>query len=119
MATNPTVDLGLPTAGSRDRAASPTQAAELLVVLAEAEAAIWATAFYGGLRRGEIQALRVQDVDFEANTIRVERGWDAKEGPIEPKSRAGRRAVFMLEALQTFLERSTVAIPRRCSSAHG
>jgi integrase len=104
VATNPTVDLSLSTAGRRDRAASPAEAAELLQVLPETEAATWATAFYAGLRRGEIQALRIQDVDFEGGTIRVERGWDAVEGPIEPKSRAGRRVVFMLDALQPYLE---------------
>jgi integrase len=104
VATNPTTDLALPTSGRRDRAASPAQTRELLDVLAEAEAAIWATAFYAGLRRGEIQALRVQDVDFDAGVIRVERGWDAVEGPIAPKSHAGRRVVFILDALQPFLE---------------
>jgi integrase len=101
---NPTLDLGLPTSGRRDRAATPAQASELLSVLPEFEGALWATAFYAGLRRGEIQALRVGDVDFEANTISVERGWDAVEGPIAPKSTAGRRTVFMLEALRPYLE---------------
>jgi integrase len=105
VATNPTTDLGLPTAGRRDRAATPAQAAELLHTLEVGEAAIWATAFYAGLRRGEIQALRVRDVDFDAGTLRVERGWDPKEGPIAPKSVAGRRVVFMLvEALRPYLE---------------
>ena len=101
---NPATDLELPTAGTRDRAARPVQVAELLDTLDDGEAAIWATAFYAGLRRGEIQALRVQDVDFDTETIRVERGWDAKEGPIAPKSHAGTRAVFMLEALRSYLE---------------
>jgi integrase len=104
VATNPTIDLGLPTAGRRDRAASPAKALELLQVLPEAEAAVWATAFYTGLRRGETQALRVQDVDFEGGTIRVERGWDAVEGPIDPKSVAGKRVVFILDALRPYLE---------------
>jgi integrase len=104
VATNPTIDLGLPTAGRRDRAASPAKALELLQVLPEAEAAVWATAFYAGLRRGETQALRVQDVDFEGGTIRVERGWDAVEGPIDPKSVAGKRVVFILDALRPYLE---------------
>jgi integrase len=104
VAINPTLDLGLPTAGRRERAATPTQAAELLEALSEFERAMWATAFYAGLRRGELRALRVRDVDFDAATIRVERGWDDKAGPIEPKSRAGTRQVFMLETLRPFLE---------------
>ena len=101
---NPTLDLSLPTAGTRDRAATPAQAAELLSVLPEFERALWAVAFYAGLRRGELQGLRVRDVEFVANTICVEQSWDAKEGPISPKSQAGTRTVFLLDALRPFLE---------------
>jgi integrase len=101
---NPTLDLSLPTAGKRDRAATPAQAAELLSVLPEFERALWAVAFYAGLRRGELQGLRVRDVEFVANTICVEQSWDAKEGPISPKSQAGTRTVFLLDALRPFLE---------------
>jgi integrase len=61
---------------------------------------MWATAFYAGLRRGELQALRVCDIDFEANTINVERGWDQVEGVIEPKSFAGWRTVPLLAILR-------------------
>jgi integrase len=48
---------------------------------------------YASVRRGEIQAVRVSDVDLAAGVIRVERGWDYKEGAIELKSNAGRRNV--------------------------
>lgn len=61
-------------------------------------------AFYAGLRRGEIMALRNQDVDLEAGVLHVERGWDLVAGPIAPKSRAGRRVVFILEPLARLLE---------------
>jgi integrase len=44
------------------------------------------------------------EVDLEAATINVERGWDDKEGPIEPKSRAGIRTVFVLDAPRPLLE---------------
>jgi integrase len=64
---------------------------------------VWATAFYAGLRRGELQALRVCDIDFEAHLIAVERGWDQVEGVIEPKSDAGRRTVPMLAILADYL----------------
>jgi integrase len=100
---NPTLDLGLPTAGHRDRAATPAQAAELLGVLPEAERPVWATAFYAGLRRGELRGLRVRDVKLDEGTIRVERGWDDVAGPIAPKSRAGTRIVFVLDALRPYL----------------
>jgi integrase len=99
VAVNPAVDLDLPTAGSRDRAASPAQASDLLTVLPESVRPMWSMAFYAGLRRGEMRALRVRDIDFEAATIRVERSWDVKAGPVAPKSRAGTRAVFLLNTL--------------------
>jgi integrase len=104
VAIDPTIDLPLPTAGVRDRAASPEQAAELLEPLAELERALWATAFYAGLRRGEMRALRPRDVDLDAAVISIERGWDEKEGAIAPKSRAGVRRVFVLAALHPLLE---------------
>ena len=52
---------------------------------------IWATAIYAGLRRGELMALKWEDVS--TSVIRVERGWDVREGEIAPKSRAGVRTV--------------------------
>ena len=104
VATNPTLDLGLPTAGRRDRAATPVQAEELLRLLSDVEQGLWAMAFYAGLRRGELRALRVHDVDFEAATIRIVQSWDDVEGPIAPKSQAGIRTVFMLDVLRPYLE---------------
>jgi integrase len=94
VALNPTLGLDLPAVrGTRERIASPVEAAALLVALPEAERALWATALYAGLRAGELQALAWDDVDLNACLIRVERGWDPKVGPIEPKSRAGKRRV--------------------------
>lgn len=86
------------------RIASGEEAAALLAALDASDRPVWATAFYAGLRRGEIQALRVCDIDFEANLIAVERGWDQVEGVIEPKSRAGRRTVLLLAVLRAYLE---------------
>jgi integrase len=42
-------------------------------------------------------------VDFEHGVIRVERSWDDRVGPIEPKSRAGRRRVPLTRALRARL----------------
>jgi integrase len=42
--------------------------------------AVWATAMYGGLRRGELMALQVNRIDLGAGVIHVEYGWDVKEG---------------------------------------
>jgi integrase len=104
VAVNPAVDLDLPTAGRRDRAATPAQASELLAILPKTVRPLWAMAFYAGLRRGEMRALRVRDVTFEAGTIRVERSWDVKAGPVAPKSRSGTRSVFLLDTLLPHLE---------------
>jgi integrase len=91
---NPTSGLELPAVrGRRARIATPAEATLLLAALPESERALWATALYAGLRRGELMALRWADVDLTDNLIRVERSWDIREGAIEPKSRAGRRSV--------------------------
>jgi integrase len=101
VAVNPTSALELPAVrGRRDRIASPEEAAKLVEALPERDRALWATALYGGLRRGELQALRWEDVDLAKGVIRVERAWDVREGEIEPKSRAGRRTVPIAAVLR-------------------
>lgn len=101
---NPTEDLDLPApAEARDRAASPEEAAQLLAALPTEDQALWATAFYAGLRRGELRALRDEDIDIERNVIYVRRGWDEVEGPIAPKSRKGERQVPIPSLLRRYL----------------
>jgi integrase len=104
IAVNPTHGLELPAVrGKRDRIVSPHEAEALLAALPERDRALWATALYGGLRRGELQALRWDDVDLANGVIRVERAWDVQEGPIEPKSRAARRKVPIPAVLRDYL----------------
>lgn len=101
---NPTLGLALPAVrASRERVAHPAEAQALLDALRPEDRPVWATALYAGLRRGELQGLRWCDIDFEAELIRVEQSWDAKEGPIEPKSRAGRRRVPLARPLRAHL----------------
>jgi len=102
---NPSERIDLPNGDSKrpKRVASPAEAAALLAALDTEDRPVWATAFYAGLRRGELQALRVCDIDLKANLIAVERGWDQVEGAIEPKSRAGRRTVPLLAVLRDYL----------------
>ena len=120
IAINPTVGLELPTyRGRRDRVASPSEAAALLAALQPADRAVWATALYGGLRRGELLALRWEDVDFDRGVIRVERSWDAKEGALEPKSRAGHRAVPLTPMLREHLLTHALATGRRAGLVFG
>jgi hypothetical protein len=53
---NPTLGLALPAPRSRrDRIATPAEAAKLLGALEPEDRAVWATALFAGLRRGEIR----------------------------------------------------------------
>ena len=105
VAVNPTVELELPAAdGRRERIASPAEATALLAALPAMDRPLWATAFYGGLRRGELQALRWGDVDLGRSEIHVRRSWDEEAGAIEPKSKAGVRTVPILAVLRDHLD---------------
>lgn len=105
VAVNPCTGLELPAVrGRRDRIASPEEAARLLAALPTDDRALWATATYGGLRAGELMALRWDDVDLASGVIRVERAWDPKSHEIvEVKTRAGRRRVPIAAVLRDYL----------------
>lgn len=92
-----------PDSEPRDRAASPAEAAALLAALPEDDRPLWATAFYAGLRRGELRALRCSDLNSALTEIHVQRGWDDYDGEIEPKSRKGIRRVPIAGALRLVL----------------
>ncbi len=104
VAINPTAGLEMPAVRSgRDRVASPDEASRLIAALPAQDRALWATAMYAGLRRGELQALRWSDVNLAAGVIHVERSWDAKAGFIEPKTAKGRRKVPIAAVFRDFL----------------
>jgi integrase len=65
------------------------------------DAAIFLTAAFTGLRLGELLALRVRDVDFAGDAIRVMRSVDLKEGIGTPKSGKGRTVPMITEVAQT------------------
>ena len=110
---NPTVGLRLPAVrGTRDRIASPDEALRLLAALPARDRALWATAFYAGLRRGELQALLWQDVDLAGGTIAVTASWDRKAGRVGPKSRAGARTVPIIARLHDVLAEHRVMTGR-------
>jgi len=75
----------------RERFAPPAEASLLLAAAPDCDRAIWATAFYGGLRRGEIMGLTWEDVDLKAGTIAVNRSWDPEHGPGDSKNRNRRK----------------------------
>jgi integrase len=104
VAISPCDGLRLPAEqGKRERVAEPDEAARLIAALPERQRALWATAFYTGLRIGELQALAWTHVDLDRNVIRVERSWDRKAGFIAVKSGAGRRTVPVPRILRPYL----------------
>jgi integrase len=120
VAVNPTAGLELPAVrGRRDRIASPLEAEQLLTALPDGERALWATAFYAGLRLGELRALRWEDVDVAAGVIRVTRSWDPRAGVIAPKSRAGARDVPIPTVLRSHLAAHRLAASRSTGLVFG
>jgi integrase len=94
VAVSPTRNLRIPKDRRRpEPLVAPQAIEERLAALPEPHRALWSTAVLSGLRRGELQALRWDDVDLEAGVIRVGRSWDRVAGEITPKSLAGERSV--------------------------
>jgi integrase len=106
--TDPTDGLDLPEPGRRrERAAAPAEAAALLEPLPDDVRPAYATAFYCGLRRGELRALRVADVhglDGDGVTsLHVSHSWDDVTGEKGTKSLAGVRDIPVPATLRTIL----------------
>jgi integrase len=116
VASNPTSGLELPAVrGTRERTAGVEEIDRLLAAVPKGDRALWATALLAGLRLGELQALRVEDLDLNHDgcpLIRVERSWDPKEGIIAPKSRAGVRSVPVVAELRVLLLECRLATGR-------
>jgi integrase len=102
VSVSPCEHLDLPAVrGRRDRVVSSQGAAALVAVLDLPDRAVWTTALYAGLRRGELMALRWQDVDLANGALAVERSYDPKEKTyVAPKSRSGVRRVPIPGALR-------------------
>jgi integrase len=114
ITSNPTDRLRLPTARrKRDRIATAPEAAALIAALPRNERAAWATAFYAGLRRGELLAIRWTDVNLGRSEIRIHRAWDQYEGLIDTKSDTSERTVPILGLLRTLLAEHKLATGRR------
>jgi integrase len=94
LSTHPCNGLELPAVDKHESRFVPAETVRaMLEALPIRDRAIWATAFYGGLRRGELWGLRCGNVDRGKGIIRVRNGEDAMDGRIEPKSAAGIRSV--------------------------
>lgn len=114
LANKPTEGIDLPAGKSQRprRIVAPSEATELIELLSLEDRALWATAFYAGLRRGELQALRCEDIDLARNLLYVKKGWDQEEGEIEPKSEAAMRTIPVLAILRDFLDEQLVRTGR-------
>jgi integrase len=101
---NPTRGLDFPVAEeARDRVAAPAEGSLLLTALSYPEKAIYATAMYAGMRRGELQAVEDSDVDLDANLIAVRYSWDQEAGRVAVKTKAGRRTLPIPRVLRPIL----------------
>lgn len=114
LANQPTEGIDVPLGKSLRprRIVAPDEAARLIALLPLEDRALWATAFYAGLRRGELQALRCEDIDLARNLLHVRKGWDQEEGEIEPKSEAAKRTIPLLAVLRDFLDDQLVRTGR-------
>ncbi|MHB8234390.1 MAG: tyrosine-type recombinase/integrase [Solirubrobacteraceae bacterium] len=102
---NPTLGIEKPAVRSAaKRIVAPTDAEAMIAALDSDERALWATAMYAGLRRGELIGLRRGDVDLATGVLHVRRGWDMVEGEVAPKSRQGRRKVPIAAVLRDHLD---------------
>jgi integrase len=113
IGVNPTADVDLPAnRGRRDRIVGVDAAAALIAALPDPfDRALWATALYAGLRRGELNGLRWSDVNFDAGTVSVERAFDLPSRRfVAPKSWAGVRRVPIARALRHALLEHRVAL---------
>jgi integrase len=98
--------------GRRDRIVAPDVAAAMLDAIGATDRVLWATALYAGLRRGELLALRWEDIDAKRGLIAVERSWDiAEQADVGPKSRVGRRRVPMAGAPADAAARAPGGVP--------
>ncbi|MBR2867830.1 MAG: tyrosine-type recombinase/integrase [Clostridia bacterium] len=75
-------------------------------------------AMLAGLRRGEMTALTWNDIDFENNTITVNKSYDFKAKELKlPKTAAGVRVISMPSALSDFLRKESKTSLYVCPSA--
>jgi integrase len=87
---------------------TPVEALTLINNTPAEDRALWATAFYAGLRRGKLQARTWDGVDLAGGLISVERSWDQKQGPVDPKSAAGFRRTPIAAVLREYLAQHRV-----------
>lgn len=111
---NPTRGIEVPSGvGRRMRILAPDEIDRVLAAIDERDATLLAVAFYAGLRRGELMALRWPDIDLAGGTITVRNSFDPKTGTLTSvKSDAGQdRVVPIVAALRSHLAKHKARIP--------
>ena len=102
--SDPMSDLEVPASrGRRERFATRDEVRTLIATLpTEKDRAFWGVAFYAGLRRGEIIALRW--LDIHESVLSVERSWCDKTRQFKaPKTAQGKRLVPLPPQLHNLL----------------
>jgi integrase len=113
VAIDPTVGVKLPRVrGGRDRIADPKEAERLLAALQPRDRALWASAMYAGLRRGELMALRIEDVDLDRGLVHVLRSYDPRAREFLDTKNRDRRKVPIPAVLTQLLRAHLIAIQR-------
>lgn len=102
VTANPTRGVQVPGgSGRRERVAARAEIHRLLAAVPLHDRALWATALYAGLRRGELMALRWMDVDLAAGVIHVRFNYDpGSKRMVGVKSDAGERSVPICAVLR-------------------
>ena len=110
VAVNPVVGVQLPAVrGRRSRIAEPANVRACSPRCRSVTGRCGPRRCTPGLRRGELMALRISDIDLARGVIHVRRGWDIKAGEITPKS--GRERIVPIAAtLREHLERHLLSL---------
>lgn len=74
---------------------------------------IWTAACFSGLRNGELYVLKPEDLDLEANTIHVCRGYDRKLGVVDYTKAKYDRLVDLAEPLKRVFKKLLEEDPNR------
>jgi integrase len=106
LTINPTLNLEMPACNSRRIVkVSQERVRAFLAALPEDLRPLYATAAYGGLRRGEIRGWRWGDVDLANGLIHVRRSMDEKDYvEVDPKTRKGERTAPLFGILRDYLD---------------
>jgi integrase len=118
---SPCAHLDMPAVRSkRERIAPPEEARALLAALRATDRALWGSAFYAGLRRGEIAGLRWADVDLDGGLIHVQQAYDVINREFtSTKSTAGNRRLPLIQEMRTLLIEHRLATGRSTGLVFG